>query len=365
METAHGTEVTELAAALARHPAVTATLVTRDADGTLSARVTLDRARAPGVDRLLRLLELPEPARPTIVELEPGLPVCVRDETEARSRYREIAEQGDFPLPDGACVLDVGAHIGLGVLADLLVAPGVRLFAVEPDPELFELLRKNVRLYDVDAVLLPDPVASVSRIIEEEGIDRVALLRTDRPDVIAAIDDRHWPRIDAVRVTVPVPKSVRTVLIGHGFDVRADGRHLLTATRPGTAVTLDARRVARRLVSLPALVEEIRTHAAARPLGELVPVTVTAVSELPAAAVPDRAVSGTEDAIGAMMAKIIGIPAMASGDNFFGVGGTSLRAVKLTAAICRRFTVSCTFRMVVDNPTPAALARVVDDLVDT
>ena len=77
---------------------------------------------------------------------------------------------------------------------------------------------------------------------------------------------------------------------------------------------------------------------------------------------PRESTQTVEDAIRVLMAKIIGVPEVAPADDFFGVGGTSLRAVKLTAAICRQFGVPCTFRMIVDNPTPAGLARVVDGL---
>ena len=476
-------EIAEVESALARHRAVrqAAVVVADGGTGTkhLAAAVTLDTGSAPGADRLLRLRELPAPSRPQIVDLAPGLPVCVHHGPEARFMYREIFDDEVYTregvtLPDGACVLDVGANIGLFTLYAALHVPGARIFAFEPIPEVFEVLRQNVGLYDVDAVLLPYaladaphdaarftyypgvslisgryadaadadavadhirgelaaddqdtapgvgeavadlvgdrlaarhitvPVRTVSQIIDEERIDRIDLLKIDversELDVLRGVDTRHWPRIDQVCLEVHDTgdrlAQVRDLLADRGFTTRCwtppDGvRNLVNvyAVRPGrTAVAAAARPRARaarpRMVSLDALVEEIRTQAASVLPPAMLPATITPVTRLPLTpngkldrarltadatqtprGTPAKApATERERTLCDLIAQAVGVPRVGVDDNIFHIGGTSLSAVKLTAAICRVFGVPFKLRMVVAAPTAAGLARRLDGM---
>ncbi|SES02923.1 methyltransferase, FkbM family/amino acid adenylation domain-containing protein [Streptomyces sp. yr375] len=473
-------EVAEVEAALMRHPAVRRAAVVVDGPPDarrLTAQLTLDSRVAPGADRLVRLLELPEESRPRVVTLAPRLPVCVHQESEARFMFREIFEdevyvQQGVTVPDGGCVLDVGANIGLFTLFVGLQAPDVRVYACEPVPEVFDVLRRNVNLHGVDAVLLPYaladepresadftyypgvsiisgryastaadgavlsdylrgelatggeadtgvgdavgdlvedrlrarrltvPVRTASQIIDEEDIDRVSLLKIDAErselDVLAGIEDRHWALIDQVCLEVHDsdgrPDRVRALLTAQGFEVRArrpaddNLGDLVTfyAVRPGGASAGAQPRPAARPRSafLDELLTEIRDKAAQVLPLSMLPSQMTAVSRLPLTANgkldrarlmtaspatrPESARTATterERVLCALIAEIVGVSRVQVDDNIFGIGGTSLTAVKLTAAICKRFGVPFKFRMVVDSPTAAGLARRLDELL--
>ena len=77
--------------------------------------------------------------------------------------YKEIVYKDDYrlrtdPLPAGAVVVDIGANIGmfsLHVAADLGAA---RVYAFEPFPESFVLLRRNAEHNHLDAIV-PIPLA--------------------------------------------------------------------------------------------------------------------------------------------------------------------------------------------------------------
>jgi FkbM family methyltransferase len=53
--------------------------------------------------------------------------------------YRETLEQGKAPL-----IVDLGANVGFSALYFALNWPGARIAAIEPDPENFQLLQRNV-----------------------------------------------------------------------------------------------------------------------------------------------------------------------------------------------------------------------------
>jgi len=56
-------------------------------------------------------------------------------------------------LSPGACVVDVGANIGMFALYIHRQFPGSRIVAFEPVPEVFEVLSANVALHGIDARL--------------------------------------------------------------------------------------------------------------------------------------------------------------------------------------------------------------------
>ncbi len=70
--------------------------------------------------------------------------------------YREVFEErvylkNGITLREGDCVFDVGANIGLFSLFAHRVAKGARIYAFEPSPELFSILKENLELCGVPA----------------------------------------------------------------------------------------------------------------------------------------------------------------------------------------------------------------------
>jgi nonribosomal peptide synthetase CepB len=112
----------------------------------------------------------------------------------------------------------------------------------------------------------------------------------------------------------------------------------------------------------------------------MVPAVITPVAQLPLTAngkldrarlspaepVPRSKVAQprteTERAVCELFASILGVDEVGVDDSFFARGGTSIAAVKLTSAIKRRFDVAMKLKTIIADPTPAAIARVIDQL---
>lgn len=93
------------------------------------------------------------------------------NEHETRFLYDEIfVRRGyDFPrlhLPDEPVIFDIGANIGMFTLYAHVLRPLATVFAFEPVPDVFDVLRRNVRRHGVRAHLFPCGLADSER--EEE-----------------------------------------------------------------------------------------------------------------------------------------------------------------------------------------------------
>ncbi|HEX6873879.1 MAG TPA: FkbM family methyltransferase [Micromonosporaceae bacterium] len=131
----------EVGAVLRRHPAVRDAVVVVAPDSPrLIGYVVAEPRQSPVVDGLPRY------------PLPNGMAVAAPSPDEALFLYRQIFDQveyGRFGVRpgDGAVVLDIGANIGLFSLWASRQARGVRLVAVEPNPDALPYLRANLGLY--------------------------------------------------------------------------------------------------------------------------------------------------------------------------------------------------------------------------
>jgi len=82
--------------------------------------------------------------------------------------YELVDSHGEDPLlaallsriaPDEV-VVDVGANVGAYALAVATVEPSARVFAIEPDPDVVDRLRRNVALNEVDERVSVLPIAT-------------------------------------------------------------------------------------------------------------------------------------------------------------------------------------------------------------
>ncbi len=118
----------------------------------------------PGDQRLVAYV-LPRrrgtaPAGRPRYELPNGMAVLHQNRNETDYLYEEIFEkrcyaQHGVRLPDGACILDVGANIGMFTLFAHQECAGPRVYAFEPVPAVFESLRANCELYAPGTKLFP------------------------------------------------------------------------------------------------------------------------------------------------------------------------------------------------------------------
>ncbi|WP_344174791.1 phosphopantetheine-binding protein, partial [Pilimelia columellifera] len=79
---------------------------------------------------------------------------------------------------------------------------------------------------------------------------------------------------------------------------------------------------------------------------------------LPTNAEPDRVPrDATEEAVAGLYAEVLGLSAVDPGEDFFYLGGNSLLATRLAARVRDRFSRPVTVREILENPSPAELAR--------
>jgi amino acid adenylation domain-containing protein/FkbM family methyltransferase len=142
-------ELGEIEARLRDHPAV------RDA-------VVVLREDVPGEPNLVGYVVRAAAAPPAeeLCELPGGLRVACVNRHEAEVVHREIFTDGSYlrhgvELADGACVVDVGANIGLFTLFVKQRFPASRVLAFEPIPAIFDKLRTNVALHGLEVELFP------------------------------------------------------------------------------------------------------------------------------------------------------------------------------------------------------------------
>ncbi len=144
-------ELEEIEAVLLEHKGVREAVVTVGQDTTGNQRliayvVPRNKNRQPQLGEQ-QLYRLPN-------ELE----VVHHSRSETDLIYQEIFEDQTYvkhglKLPEGACVFDVGANIGLFTLFVHQHCRDARVFAFEPSPPIFDKLATNIALYDLDVEL--------------------------------------------------------------------------------------------------------------------------------------------------------------------------------------------------------------------
>lgn len=131
----------------------------------VEAVVCLSRPRGDGTTELLSVARVPE-RRAGIVRgiprqpLPNGLAVVSGNPAETRYAYEEIFGRQAYHrhgirLNNLHTVVDVGANVGIFTLFVGLHNPGVRVVAVEPNPQTHQFLQINARLYGVNATVWP------------------------------------------------------------------------------------------------------------------------------------------------------------------------------------------------------------------
>jgi FkbM family methyltransferase len=223
------------------------------------------------------------------VALPGGLKVWALNATDAGVLHEQIFVNGAYAghgitLGDGDCVVDAGANIGLASLWFSKQAAGLRQVAIEPIPDVFEALKRNVPAHVTavncalaeaagQAELTYDPFVSstgslgeapridpgalakdlgvprfaaagiqlvrrlarrkvtctlrtLSDVIAELGLERIDLLKLDvegaEARVLAGIADSDWPKIRQAVVETSDAQGIEATLRARGFSVVKD-----------------------------------------------------------------------------------------------------------------------------------------------
>ena len=148
----------EIEGSLSAHPAVErAVVVARESAGDrrLVAYAVPDRRTAAPVANAVRLRREGRFGGLELHELPNGMVVCARNRSNALFLYEEIFVRNGYlkaglTLPDDACVLDVGGHVGMFSLFVKSLRPHARIHAFEAIPDLAAMFRLNAELQGVD-----------------------------------------------------------------------------------------------------------------------------------------------------------------------------------------------------------------------
>lgn len=92
------------------------------------------------------------------INLPNGLSIHAVSRIDAKVLYREMFIEQPYldrniRVRDGDCIFDIGANIGLFSLALSQSYQNLKIFAFEPIPETFSVLKKNAKRYFSEAVL--------------------------------------------------------------------------------------------------------------------------------------------------------------------------------------------------------------------
>ncbi|MBK9945443.1 MAG: amino acid adenylation domain-containing protein [Kouleothrix sp.] len=165
-------ELGEIEATLQQHPAVQAAAVLLRNDyadqARLVAYVVPDQRTAFTVRQLLHMERAALIDRRACYELPNAMTITHLNKNETDFLYQEIFEQQSYlqhgiTLAPGACVFDVGANIGMFALFAGQHCPDATIYAFEPIPPVFEVLRINAQLYNYTIVPLPYGLADAPR----------------------------------------------------------------------------------------------------------------------------------------------------------------------------------------------------------
>jgi FkbM family methyltransferase len=105
---------------------------------------------------------------PPRCRLPNGMEVAYQSRVEVAHFYddifvKQVYLRHGLSLPDGATVFDVGANVGFFTLFSHRHARDVTVYAFEPAPPLFEILRTNVALHGVNARLFNFGISDANR----------------------------------------------------------------------------------------------------------------------------------------------------------------------------------------------------------
>ena len=227
----HRIEPGEVETALREHPGVREAAVVARADPRSELRLVgylvPDPVRARPV-RALRALERAGrlDGRERIV-LPNGLPVVHLNRSETQFLYHEIFEEDAYlaqgiTLGPGAVVFDVGANIGL---FDLYLArrdPSVRIYAFEPVPPIFEVLRLNLEIHDIPARAFGHGLASAPGFATFEYFPNVSILSGRYVDAEAERETvRRFLRTEAEQRRVAVTEEEIERLLDERLERRS------------------------------------------------------------------------------------------------------------------------------------------------
>ena len=248
---------------------------------------------------------------------------------------------------------------------------------------------------------------TLSSIIEEEGIDRIDLLKVNveksELDVLRGLGPADWPKIRQLVIEVDLEEHlepITTLLEKQGYEIFVEQDPLLRKTELCYVYAIRPSATGSRLIrqqsgdayvrSLPPASEEVlspltlRKHLKERLPQYMIPSAFVLMEKFPLTsngkidrqALPTiareniqlpcdfaRPNTETEKALAAIWAELLKVENIGINDDFFDLGGQSLLAIKSVSRIRDVFEVDFQLRNLFERPTLAGLAEAIDGLL--
>jgi amino acid adenylation domain-containing protein/FkbM family methyltransferase len=243
---------------------------------------------------------------------------------------------------------------------------------------------------------------TVSEIIEENGLERIDLLKIDvekaEHDVLKGIKDGDWPKIRQLVIEVHDVAGrlgeIVALLEARGYAVNYEQcqslqnttLYNLYACRPTTGIgSSNGNRVGKRVAaekswgSPESLLRDVRAFLSERLPEYMVPTAYAPLDEMPltpngkldrkALPAPESGPAASrayeapqgeiEAALASVWSDVLRVERIGRHDNFFEIGGHSLLAVRLLAKTNRRFRQTLPLAALFTAPNIAALAKLI------
>jgi amino acid adenylation domain-containing protein/FkbM family methyltransferase len=249
------------------------------------------------------------------------------------------------------------------------------------------------------AVSYTCPVKTLSQVIEENNVETIDLLKIDvekaEIDVLEGIHPDHWPRIRQLVIEVHESGNhrrldrVTRLLEGNGYTVAVEQEDLLAETRlynlyagreprreTGKQERADTR--ARDYYSVDRLVRDTRDYLESKLPDYMVPAHIVLLTRLPLTpsgkvdrnALPEPDIrpdkgyaaptSDNERQIARVWQEVLGLEKVGINDDFFRLGGHSLKATTVISNINRLFGIRVPLVEMFKTPTIRGMAQYIE-----
>lgn len=262
------------------------------------------------------------------------------------------------------------------------------------DAEMGRLIDDKLRTRTVTAQL-----RTLSGVIAEEGLERIDLLKINveksELDVLLGLSPGDWPRLRQLVIEVDLGESLQPIvalLSEQGFAVTVEQDPLLRNTelcyiyarRPGSAADAPYPRQLPAAAGDVLTPTQLRRHLGERLPAYMLPAAFVLLERFPlnangkvdrralppyrfAEAQPARASapprSATEKTLAELWRELLQVESLGIHDDFFDLGGQSLLGIRAVARIRDIFDIELALHHLIEHPTVAGLAEVIDSLV--
>ncbi len=245
------------------------------------------------------------------------------------------------------------------------------------------------------------PIKTLSQVIHEKEIEKIDLLKVDveksELDVLNGINEADWPKIQQVVVEVHDThdrlKQITDLLKGHGFEVTVEQDTELKKTNlynlyavgphkrrmaPDGIMDQAVGQVGQPWSSPEQLVNDLRRHSKEKLPDYMVPAAFILLETIPLTpngkidrqALPNPGTSRPtsaqryiapeteiEQSIAIIWQEVLGLDKVGRHDNFFDLGGHSLRMVQVHSKLKSHFDQDLPMVKLFEYPTIAAMAQ--------